>query len=144
VASSPESLYTPAVLAHARAPSRRGQVAGATHAGDGRNRPCGDTVQLTLAVADGRVAAIRFEAEGCALCLAATSALCDAVEGLPLADARAAAAALLHALEGAAAPSDAAPPAGDLALFTPVAAFPARRGCVTLAASILAGLIRSA
>ncbi len=43
--------------------------------------PCGDLVRLSLAIEDGRVAAARFDADGCAATVAAAAALAEAVEG---------------------------------------------------------------
>ncbi len=122
-------------MRHARAPTRRGRLAAPTHKGDGRNRPCGDALELELEVVAGAVSAVRFDGDGCALCLAAASILCDAVEGQDLATVRATVAALRTAVLDAAAPTG--PLMGDLAVLTVVQPFPGRHGCVLLAAEIL-------
>jgi len=138
VASSPEQLYDAALMRHARSPTRRGRLAAAaTHHADGRNRPCGDTITLEVRVADDHIEAIRFEGEGCALSMAAASALCDTVEGATLAEAR-------RAIDGLRAVMGSAPGrevggelVGELTVLTSAQSFPSRHGCVLLAAEIL-------
>lgn len=130
-----QALYSAVIKRHALATTYRGRVADPTHTGDARNRPCGDYVTVT-AIINERVEAIRFEGEGCALCMAASSALCAAIEGQP----RAVAAELARTL-GDAMDHDVAL-TGDLAAFATARAFPSRHGCVTLAANVVSTLLR--
>lgn len=128
------SLYDPVLMRHARAPARRGRVDAPTHEADGKNRPCGDYVVVTLATSpDGAtITAARFEGEGCALTMASASALCDAIEGQPIAGARAAAEALITSMT-----SEPGKLPGDLSLLAAARAFPGRHGCVILPASLV-------
>lgn len=137
------ALYDPILVRHARTPYGRGVSPDALTA-DGKNRPCGDRLTFGVAAADPTTAAdpdgplvIRFEGEGCALCLAAASALCEAADGRPQAEVMALCLTFRAALEGA--PDDPAPPAlgGDLAHFLKVRALPPRKGCVILAPDVL-------
>lgn len=125
-------------MRHARHPTRRGRLDAPTHGAEGHNRPCGDVVALALVVADDRIIIVRFEGEGCALCMAAASVTCDAVEGATLEEAR----GIVHGLRVAlASPGHAGPLVGDLGVLTAARDFPARHGCVLLAAETLARAI---
>jgi tRNA-uridine 2-sulfurtransferase len=48
---------------------------------------CGDLSRLSLAIEDGRVAAVTFDAEGCGATRAATAAVAEMVDGEPVVDA---------------------------------------------------------
>lgn len=122
-------LYHPTLLRHARQPRLRGPLAGPHTSHAGHNRSCGDRVTLHVAIADERLS-MRFEGEGCQLSLGSASAMCEALEGQTRAAGGAIAQAFLAALEG----RDHAELAGDLGVFLAVRAFPARLGCVRLAA----------
>lgn len=128
--SNVAGLYHPAIVRHARAPRRFGPLAQATTGCD-VNRPCGDRLCVHLGLDD---LAVGFEGEGCALSIAAASALCEAAHGQPRELARAIATAFLRALAGEA---HVAPLPGDLPLFLVAAEFPARVGCVALASRVL-------
>lgn len=67
------------------------------------------------------------------MCLAAVSALCDVVEGRSVAATRELVARFVKMVDDGAV----ADGIGDLAALAPVSAFPARRGCATLASDVL-------
>ena len=48
------------------------------------NPVCGDTLALALRIENGRIAAARFEAEGCTASLATSSILTELIDGLTL------------------------------------------------------------
>jgi len=129
-------LYHPIVLRHARQPRLRGRIDAAHTSHDGHNRSCGDRVTLHLSLQEGRVS-VRFEGDGCQLSLGSASAICEAVDGQTLSDARAIVASFTTALTGEV-PAELA---GDLALFLAVRAFPARLLCVSLAPDTLAAAL---
>ena len=52
------------------------------------NPACGDILKLTLRVTDGRIAEIRFLAQGCVPAMACASLLTELVQGRTLAEAR--------------------------------------------------------
>ncbi len=64
--------------------SRRGPAPPGAFSGAAGGAPCGDLVRLSLAIDGGRVAAARFDAEGCAATVAAGAALAEAVDGRDL------------------------------------------------------------
>lgn len=69
------NLYTQAVLDHFRAPRNFGVLAAHTHAADGANPLCGDTLHVELRAEAGQVAELRFRGEACAIATAAASML---------------------------------------------------------------------
>jgi len=71
------NLYTQAVIDHYRAPRNFGALAAHTHAADGANPLCGDTLRVELRCADGRVAEMRFGGEACAIAKATESMLSE-------------------------------------------------------------------
>jgi len=70
-------LYTQAVLDHYRAPRNFGALAAHTHAADGVNPLCGDTLRMELRCEDGCVAEMRFSGEACAIAKATASMLSE-------------------------------------------------------------------
>lgn len=55
---------------------------------EGENPVCGDRLRLWLRVSDGRVAAVSWQAEGCAPAIAAASITSELLAGMPLDAAR--------------------------------------------------------
>lgn len=131
------ALYRDLVLEHQRAPRRYGTLDAPSHACDGVNALCGDSLRLELRVADGRISGYRFQGECCAIATATASLLGERVDGLPLEQLPAlqAAFAALVCGEGA----DAA--LGDLAALGELARYPARRKCALLPWATLAAAL---
>jgi len=75
------TLYTQSVLEHQRAPRNFGPLEGHTHAADGVNPLCGDSMRVELCCADGHIAAMRFSGECCAVATATASMLSELVRG---------------------------------------------------------------
>ena len=77
--------YQAQILDHYKHPHNRGVLDPATHRANESNPLCGDAIALTLRV-DGsnHIEDVRFEGEGCAICMASASLLTDAVKGKPL------------------------------------------------------------
>jgi tRNA-specific 2-thiouridylase len=61
--------------------SRRGPAPPGAFSGAAGGAPCSDLVRVSVAVEDGRVARVSFDAEGCAATIAAGAALADSVDG---------------------------------------------------------------
>ena len=122
--SAADSLYQEVVLDHKRSPRHFGAVAGATHEARGRNPACGDEVQVQLRLEDGQVRDVGFTGQGCAICMASTSMMTEAVLGR---DVQAAAALHQHfraVLTGEAEPGEAS--LGKLVSLASVRANPSR------------------
>src|SRR5689334_20306635 len=69
--------------------TRRGPAADDAFTGAAGGAACGDLSRLSLIVADGRVASVTFDAEGCGATRAATAAVAEMVDGEPVIDAAA-------------------------------------------------------
>jgi nitrogen fixation NifU-like protein len=81
-------MYSPQVLDHFEHPRNAGTIADADASARIENPACGDILELTIKIADGRVAEIRFRAKGCVAAMACGSALTELVRGKSMDEAR--------------------------------------------------------
>lgn len=81
-------MYSPQVLDHFQHPRNAGEVANPDASVQLENPACGDVLKLTLKVTGGRIAEIRFLAQGCVPAVACASALTELVQGRTIAEAR--------------------------------------------------------
>jgi nitrogen fixation protein NifU and related proteins len=81
-------MYSPQVLDHFEHPRNAGVVADADASARIENPACGDILELTIKVAGGRIAEIRFKAKGCVAAMACGSALTELARGKTLDEAR--------------------------------------------------------
>jgi nitrogen fixation protein NifU and related proteins len=81
-------MYSPQVLDHFQHPRNAGEVANPDASVQLENPVCGDVLKLTLRVTDGRIAEIRFLAQGCVPAVACASALTELVQGRTITEAR--------------------------------------------------------
>ncbi len=79
-------LYRELILEEYKRPKNRGRLEGATHRATRANPLCGDELTLTLLVAEGRIADVRFEGEGCAISQAAASLFTEHIKGKRVAE----------------------------------------------------------
>ncbi|MGA9421042.1 MAG: SUF system NifU family Fe-S cluster assembly protein [Rhodanobacteraceae bacterium] len=70
-------IYQEIVLDHARAPRNFGKLPDHSHAADGVNALCGDTLRAELRCVDGCVVAVCFSGESCAITTATASMLSE-------------------------------------------------------------------
>jgi len=122
-------LYREVILDHNRHPRNLGRLDPADGHADGHNPLCGDRLSITLRNADGRVADLRFEGNGCAISMASASLMTEAVKGRTLADVDALFNGVHALLTGSAAP---AADLGKLAALSGVREFPVRVKCASL------------
>lgn len=121
-------LYAPLVLDHYRSPRGRGKLAGCTHAADGVNPLCGDSLRIELRCLDERVAGFGFSGEACAITTATASMLGELVSGLTRSEIGALAERFARLIEGA----DEDPGFGPLNAMRALGDHPARRKCALL------------
>ena len=129
------ALYQAVIVDHDRAPRNHGPLADATVHATVDNPLCGDVVTVHLRVdPDGRVAALGFEARGCALCRAAASIMTERARGHDASELRALAARFEAYVRGpdAPVPDDDEATLGELTAFAGVRAFRSRQACATL------------
>ena len=129
--NSPENdLYQEVVLEHKRAPRNFGHLAHPTHQARGTNPQCGDNIAVELELRDGCVHDIRFSGQGCAICIASTSMMGEAVKGRDVEVARQLQQHFRAVLTGDAEPEDA--PLGKLVSLAGVRRYPSRIKCALL------------
>ena len=81
-------MYSSKVLDHFEHPRNAGALADADASARIENPACGDALELTVKVAEGRIVEIRFRAKGCVAAMACGSAVTELVRGKTVADAR--------------------------------------------------------
>jgi nitrogen fixation protein NifU and related proteins len=81
-------MYSSQVLDHFEHPRNAGTLADADASARIENPACGDVLELTVKIADGRIAEIRFRAKGCVAAMACGSAVTELASGMTLDEAR--------------------------------------------------------
>lgn len=81
-------MYTAQVLDHFRNPRNAGVLAEPTATVEVTNPVCGDIMQLSARVADGRITDARFKTRGCVTAIACGSLLTELIIGKPLSELR--------------------------------------------------------
>jgi len=140
-----DDLYREIILDHYRNPRHHQTVDPADRVIEANNPLCGDEIDLSYRLDDGRVAAIGFTGRGCSISQASASMLCEAVMGMPVADATQLAEQFRHMLTGDGATVTDADDIGDLEALRGVRAYPVRVKCATLVwNALLEGLSETA
>lgn len=125
-----DALYQEVVLEHKRSPRHFGPLAAPTHEARGRNPACGDEVNVQLRLEEGVLRDIGFTGQGCAICLASTSMMTEAVLGREEALARSLQQRFRAVLTGETEPE--AADLGKLVSLAGVRAYPSRIKCALL------------
>ena len=128
--SAENDLYQQVVLEHKRAPRNFGHLAAPTHQAQGTNPSCGDRVAVELQLQGGQIEDIRFSGQGCAICMASTSLMTEAVKGRDIAAAQALQQHFRAVLTGEEDPDEA--PLGKLVSLAGVRQYPSRIKCALL------------
>ena len=81
-----DDLYREIILDHYKEPRSKGHIEKPDIAARGHNPLCGDEVDITMSVDDGRVTDIRFDGVGCAISQASASMLTELIEGKSLSE----------------------------------------------------------
>lgn len=123
-------LYQELIVEHKRAPRHFGTLAAPTHRARGHNPQCGDDLQVELSVDDGQVRDIRFNGQGCAICIASASMMTEAVLGHDIAAAQALQQRFRAVLTGQLEPESAE--LGKLVSLAGVRRYPSRIKCALL------------
>ncbi len=139
--SDPRELYQAVILEHNKKPRNFGKLEPCTHHADGHNPLCGDRLELSLNVEDGRIADIKFEGSGCAIDVASASLMTGAVKGKTVAEAEQMAAEFRALVRGE---LDPATPhhIGKLTLFEGVKNLPVRVKCAVLPWATLSSALK--
>jgi nitrogen fixation NifU-like protein len=82
-----EDLYQEIILDHYRSPKNRAPELADEDVHVHHSNPlCGDEMDLRIHVADGQLAGVVFDGEGCSISQASASAMTQAVQGRPIED----------------------------------------------------------
>lgn len=128
--------YPPELVQWARGTSRRGlRYTSTSRTAKALNRSCGDSVTVCLDTDGSRISSATFEADSCAICLAATSAMCAAVEGIPLSEVEDHMTSLRTAVATGAGE-------GHWSPFVAIHPHPSRHTCATLVLEALGEILR--
>ena len=79
-------MYREHILEVYRHPMNKGVLEGATHRHKEHNPLCGDEVVMQVIVKDGLVDDVKFDGTGCAISVASSALLTEAVKGKTVAD----------------------------------------------------------
>lgn len=125
--ASATALYTPEVLALATGLARYPLRGDLPLRGNARSQSCGSTLELGLALEDGRIIEVGLRAHACAIGQAAATIFAEAAEGRTAAEVGSAEREIMAWLIGGPLPTW--PGLGTIAA---AAAYPARHGAVLL------------
>ena len=123
-------LYQELVLEHKRSPRNFGALESPTPEARGTNPQCGDDVKVQLRIDGDRIEDIRFTGSGCAICIASTSMMTQAVKKGDITSAMALQERFRDVMTGKR--EAAAADLGKLASFSGVRRYPSRIKCVLL------------
>ncbi len=132
MATDPRELYQQVIIEHNKKPRNFGKLEASTHHADGHNPLCGDQLQLTLNVVDGRIEDIKFEGHGCAIDVASASLMTGAVKGKSVVEAETMADQFRSMVRGDLDTTTGAHLLGKLTLFRGVKDLPSRVKCAVL------------
>ena len=81
-------MYSRQILDHFHNPRNPGEITGPDASAQVANPVCGDVLKLSIKIAEGRIADIRFLAQGCVPAMACGSLLTELVKGKTVDEAR--------------------------------------------------------
>lgn len=128
-----EDLYQEIILAHNKRPKNEGELDPCTGRAEGYNPVCGDKVTVFVNENDGKIEAVKFVGEGCAISRASASIMTTLLPGLTPDEARAKSDEFRAMLTSAEEPQLDFVEDGEVAALVGVRKFPARIKCATLA-----------
>ncbi|RZT21825.1 Fe-S cluster assembly sulfur transfer protein SufU [Fictibacillus sp. BK138] len=132
MSSNLDQLYRQVIMDHYKNPRNKGILEDGALNINMNNPTCGDRIQLTLKVEDGKIESAKFDGEGCSISLASASMMTQAVKGLPVEDALKLAKIFYDMMLGNDY-DDESYDLGDIEALQGVSKFPARIKCATLA-----------
>lgn len=130
--ASLDQLYRDVIFEHYRRPHNKGALDGAEIVTKGNNPVCGDRVTVYGKIKDGRLDDVKFEGKACAICMASSSMMTEAVKGKTLAEAGAVADNFKSMMRNEV-PFEALPEVPDIEALEGVRKFSVRVKCATLA-----------
>ncbi|MBT2679029.1 SUF system NifU family Fe-S cluster assembly protein [Bacillus sp. ISL-35] len=127
-----DNLYRQVIMDHYKNPRNKGVLEEGSLTVNMNNPTCGDRIQLTMKVEDGKVADAKFEGEGCSISMSSASMMTQAVKGRNIDEALKLSSVFSDIMLGKEYEEDDLD-LGDIEALQGVAKFPARIKCATLA-----------
>ena len=127
-----QDLYREVLLDYYQSSSRKGCLDPADLKAHGINPVCGDELEITAELKDGKVARLRYTGHGCVISQASAAMMAEALEGVDIAKAKELAAAFKRLMLENAPVSGLPPELEQLASLEGVRKFPLRIKCATL------------
>lgn len=126
-----DMLYRQVIMDHYKNPRNRGVLEDDSLTINMNNPTCGDRIQLTLKLDDGKVIDAKFEGEGCSISMSSASMMTQAIKGKTLEEALKLSEVFSLIMQGKDYEGDL--DLGDIEALQGVSKFPARIKCATLA-----------
>lgn len=126
-----DQLYRSVIMDHYKRPHNHGTLADKDSITVSMNNPsCGDKIQVSLKVEDGRIVDVKYSGSGCAISQSSASMMTDAVKGLSVKEAHELAFDFSELVQGREHNDDLE--LGDAEALQGVSQYPARIKCATL------------
>ncbi|MDZ5472143.1 SUF system NifU family Fe-S cluster assembly protein [Bacillus sp. 31A1R] len=126
-----DTLYRQVIMDHYKNPRNRGILDENSLTINMNNPTCGDRIQLTLKLDEGKVVDAKFEGEGCSISMSSASMMTQAVKGKNVEEALKLSKIFSEMMQGKEYEDDI--DLGDIEALQGVSKFPARIKCATLA-----------
>jgi nitrogen fixation protein NifU and related proteins len=127
-----DNLYRQVIMDHYKNPRNKGVLDEGSLTVNMNNPTCGDRIQLTMKVEDGKVSDAKFEGEGCSISMSSASMMTQAIKGRNVEEALKLSKIFSEIMQGNDYDEDELD-LGDIEALQGVAKFPARIKCATLA-----------
>jgi nitrogen fixation NifU-like protein len=127
-----DTLYRQVIMDHYKNPRNKGVLEDDSLTINMNNPTCGDRIQLTLKLEDGKVADAKFEGEGCSISMSSASMMTQAIKGKNIEEALKLSKVFSDMMLGKEYDEDDLD-LGDIEALQGVSQFPARIKCATLA-----------
>ena len=126
-----DTLYRQVIMDHYKNPRNRGVLENESFTIDMNNPTCGDRIQLSMKVEDGKVTEAKFDGEGCSISMSSASMMTQAIKGQTIENAIKLSHIFSEMMLGK--EYDDGIELGDIEALQGVTKFPARIKCATLA-----------
>jgi nitrogen fixation protein NifU and related proteins len=131
MSSNLDALYRQVIMDHYKKPRNKGVLAEDSLTVNMNNPTCGDRIQLTMKVLDGKVVDAKFEGDGCSISMSSASMMTQAIKGKNIDEAIKLSKIFSDMMQGK--EYDENLDLGDIEALQGVSKFPARIKCATLA-----------
>lgn len=127
-----DALYRQVIMDHYKNPRNKGILEDDSLTINMNNPTCGDRIQLTLKLNDGKVTDAKFEGEGCSISMSSASMMTQAIKGKSIEEALKLSKVFSDMMLGKEYDEEDLD-LGDIEALQGVSQFPARIKCATLA-----------